>query len=89
MTKHDACLCNDCGVDVVKAGEYYMLSADIWERTLRLTWADNLCIGCLESRLGRKLSFDDFITWHATPTALAIPNATTAASLATSGSSKR
>jgi hypothetical protein len=46
--------CLDCGVNVVTAGEFYMLNSEIWEGQLGLGWSDNLCIGCLETRLGRK-----------------------------------
>jgi hypothetical protein len=51
--------CNDCGVDVLAAGEWYMAGADIWNRQLGLSWSDNLCIGCLEQRLGRRVSFPE------------------------------
>jgi hypothetical protein len=51
--------CNDCAVNVVTAGEFYMLHPAIWEDHLGLGWDDNLCIGCLEARLGRKVSFAD------------------------------
>jgi hypothetical protein len=51
--------CNDCGVNVVTIGEFYMLTPNIWERQLGLGWDDNLCIGCLEKRLGRKVSMND------------------------------
>ena len=51
--------CNDCGVNVVTVGEFYMLHLDIWEDQLGLGWDDNLCIGCLEKRLGRKVSLVD------------------------------
>ena len=51
--------CNDCGVNVVTAGEFYMLNDEIWEDQLGLGWDDNLCIGCLEARLGRKVCFAD------------------------------
>jgi hypothetical protein len=54
------CICNDCGVDCAKIGEYYMASPEIWERTLHLGWSDNLCIGCLEQRLGRRITPGDF-----------------------------
>jgi hypothetical protein len=55
--------CKDCGVNVLTTGEYYMVSADMWERQCDLGYDDNLCIGCLESRIGRKLKgpFGDFI----------------------------
>jgi hypothetical protein len=55
MTAKPILKCNDCGVNVIRAGEYYMLSPEIWEDKLHLKWDDNLCIGCLEARLGRKL----------------------------------
>jgi hypothetical protein len=47
--------CLDCGVNVIKIGEYYMVNSEIWTDQLDLEWYDNLCIGCLEKRLGRKL----------------------------------
>jgi hypothetical protein len=55
--------CNDCGVNVLTTGEFYMLDQDIWEKDLGLGWNDNLCIGCLESRIGRKLKgpIEDFM----------------------------
>jgi hypothetical protein len=51
--------CNDCSVNVVTAGEFYMLKPQIWEGRLGLGWNDDLCIGCLEARLGRKVCFAD------------------------------
>jgi hypothetical protein len=52
--------CNDCGVNIVTAGEYgYMLQPQIWNEQLGLAYSDNLCIGCLEARLGRRLSEED------------------------------
>jgi hypothetical protein len=47
--------CNDCGVDVLTIGDWYMASPEIWEKQLGLGWGDNLCITCLERRLGRPL----------------------------------
>lgn len=51
--------CNDCGDSVVSIGEFYMLKREIWQDQLGLGWNDNLCIGCLEKRLGRKISMSD------------------------------
>jgi hypothetical protein len=51
--------CNDCGVNVVTIGEFYMLRPDIWDKQLGLGWDDNLCIGCLEARLGRRVRLTD------------------------------
>lgn len=54
LSKKWKCLCDDCGVDIRKAGEYVMIAPDIWTDELGLGWDDNLCIGCLEKRLGRR-----------------------------------
>lgn len=60
MSKRTAVIsCNDCGVDIIALGEYYMLRPEIWETQLGLGWNDNLCIGCLEARLGRRVSMRD------------------------------
>ena len=65
--------CNDCGINVIKAGEYYMLQPDIWHKQLGMGSDDNLCVGCLEQRLGRKVSTNDmcglpiFTTWKYPP----------------------
>jgi hypothetical protein len=56
--------CNDCSVNVVIAGECYMLNDEIWEDQLGLGWDDNLCIGCLEQRLGRKVSMANTQSAH-------------------------
>lgn len=55
--------CVDCKVNTAKIGEHYMLHNDVWfaahsnERGM-------LCIGCIESRLGRKLTKQDFNNSH-------------------------
>ena len=60
--KRRRCICNDCGVDIVKAGEYVMLDLQIWDHELGLDAHDNLCIGCVEKRLGRRIKgFGDII----------------------------
>jgi hypothetical protein len=51
--------CNDCGVDVLKNGDWYMAVPELWEKRLGLGWNDNLCFACLEQRLGRKVQFPD------------------------------
>jgi hypothetical protein len=48
--------CNDCGSNVVEIGEFYMSPPEIWNGQLGLGWDDNLCLGCLDKRLGRKAS---------------------------------
>jgi hypothetical protein len=47
--------CIGCGVNVIKIGDYCMLSGDIWKRKLHLEWSDNMCIACIEAGIGRKL----------------------------------
>lgn len=54
------CVCNDCGVNVIKRGDYCMINPQIWEDQFRLGWSDNLCIACIEARLGRQLTLLDF-----------------------------
>ena len=43
-------LCNDCGVDVLRTGNWYMATPELWEKKFGLGWNDNLCIDCLEKR---------------------------------------
>lgn len=47
--------CEICHADTRE--EYYMVHDDIWER---YGMDPFLCIGCLEERMGRKLTFYDF-----------------------------
>ena len=49
--------CIDCGVDVLQIGDWYMALPDLWEDKLGLTWDDNLCIACLDKRLGHRAAF--------------------------------
>ncbi len=51
--------CNDCGVNVVEIGDWYMATPKIWRQQLGLGWDDNLCIACLEQRLGRRVGRAD------------------------------
>jgi hypothetical protein len=58
--------CADCGVDVHLIDEYYSVCNDVWNQAwigrYRSPIGDGqLCIGCLEARLGRTLASDDFI----------------------------
>ncbi len=48
--------CVDCGIDTIEIDEYYMVWNDIWP----LEGRGMLCIGCLENRLGRELTREDF-----------------------------
>jgi hypothetical protein len=56
-------LCTDCGIDTLPVdaprAEYYMIRRDLWRR--HCSDARFLCVGCLESRIGRELTGWDFI----------------------------
>jgi hypothetical protein len=61
--------CADCGIGTITAGEYYMVHDAVWEQAWvgRRKWwyrhvsgTEILCIGCLENRIGRKLTMADF-----------------------------
>jgi hypothetical protein len=61
--------CVDCGVGTIAIGEWYMVKEEIWEEAWagrRKSWhgkvpgQEILCIGCLETRLGRTLMPSDF-----------------------------
>src|SRR5262245_29613061 len=41
-------ICNDCSVNVLEIGDWYLARPEIWENELGLGWGDNLCIACLE-----------------------------------------
>jgi hypothetical protein len=56
MSKQYKPLCNDCGVNVLESGDWYMTPPELWAG-LGLEWDDNLCIPCLEKRLGRDAKF--------------------------------
>jgi hypothetical protein len=48
-------ICNDCSVDVLEIGDWYMCAPKVWEAELGLGWKDNLCLACLEKRLARPI----------------------------------
>jgi hypothetical protein len=53
--------CRDCGVDTSQTdgiSEYYMVNDDLWESAI--STSGMLCIGCLERRIGRRLTAADF-----------------------------
>jgi hypothetical protein len=53
--------CLVCGADTNTIDEYYALHDDVW-RSVNPDVAGMLCIGCVEARLGRSLTRDDFTT---------------------------
>jgi hypothetical protein len=56
--------CSDCGKETnhncIDNAEWYMVKHEIWQEALVEKHAVYLCIGCLEIRLGRKLTYLDF-----------------------------
>jgi hypothetical protein len=59
-SRDDHFCCLDCGVNVIASNDFCWLYFDVWEGELGLGWRDNLCIRCIEQRLGRKLKLADF-----------------------------
>ena len=51
--------CKDCKEEVIR--EYYMVWDEIWENAGMKCDGGQLCIGCLEKRIGRELVPDDFL----------------------------
>lgn len=52
-------ICLDCGQDTGLMKEFYYVNLDLWLSVME-SKAGMLCIGCLETRLGRKLRKSDF-----------------------------
>ena len=52
--------CDDCGKNLATNHEYYMVKDDIWEEAGMENGTGDLCINCLEDRLGRELTYKDF-----------------------------
>ncbi len=49
--------CQDCDVDVIAVGECYMVQDAVWPLAED---GGVLCVGCLEARIGRELTREDF-----------------------------
>jgi hypothetical protein len=53
--------CEDCGECTNCIGEYYMVEDEVWYSAISArSKPDMLCLGCLEQRIGRLLTKDDF-----------------------------
>lgn len=52
-------LCLDCKVDTGKIGEHYFINTDTWLSVVG-SKIGMLCVGCLEARLSRQLTVEDF-----------------------------
>jgi hypothetical protein len=63
------CECRDCGLDTIEADEFYLVRDGLWpkEPDAGIALVGCLCIGCLETRLGRRLEPGDFRpnAWYA------------------------
>ena len=59
MKDRSSFLCLDCGVDTGSIDQYYRVTNELWAR-VNPGGDGMLCIGCLEKRLGRELTPDDF-----------------------------
>jgi hypothetical protein len=51
--------CEDCGFDVAE-GEYICLNDAVWEAAIANSHAEFLCLRCIEKRLNRQLTRNDF-----------------------------
>jgi hypothetical protein len=53
--------CSDCGECTQCMDEYYMLKDEVWHSAITARSKPSiLCIGCVESRIGKLLTKDDF-----------------------------
>jgi len=59
MANRNKWLCLDCGADTGRLGEHYFVHTYLWLKVVG-SKVGMLCIGCLETRLGRKLNRADF-----------------------------
>jgi len=51
--------CMDCEINTLAVSEYYMVKSPVWRQVVP-DGRGFLCIGCLETRLGRQLTLTDF-----------------------------
>lgn len=52
-------MCLDCSIDTGKIHEHYFIHTPLWISVVGNS-SGMLCVGCLEKRLGRKLTSTDF-----------------------------
>ena len=50
-------VCHGCELNVLEAGEFYMVYDHVWPLD---PGGGVLCIGCIEAHIGRQLNPDDF-----------------------------
>lgn len=56
-------LCEDCTGNTSQMREHYFVRTELWTQ-VHPSKAGMLCIGCFETRLGRKLVPSDFTSAH-------------------------
>ncbi len=54
-------ICLDCKISTFAINEYYMVNHSVWDETGLGRRDGMLCIGCLETRIGRTLTQFDFL----------------------------
>jgi hypothetical protein len=52
--------CIDCGKDTDESGEYYSIRDDVWAASGLAPNGGMLCLACLERRIERPLTAEDF-----------------------------
>jgi hypothetical protein len=61
MAPLSAFVCVDCSTNTHETDEYYMVHDHVWEKEASMDKEGGmLCIGCLETRIKRRLTADDF-----------------------------
>jgi len=53
--------CRDCSLDTTASGDWLMVHNHVWLSSGLGCEAGVLCIPCLEQRLGRELTLEDFV----------------------------
>jgi len=61
MDEMAALNCADCRWNTSYLNEFYMVCDTVWNEACRQKPASILCVGCLEERIGRRLTPYDFI----------------------------
>jgi hypothetical protein len=55
-----ASMCIDCKADIYTIREYFMVTKKVWKASGLKYDGGMLCVGCLEKRIGRELTQEDF-----------------------------
>lgn len=63
MSSRQKWLCLDCKVDTGQLREHYFVDLELWLGAVG-SKVGMLCVGCLETRIGRQLKASDFTSAH-------------------------